>query len=138
MYRRIRIVFLLLILFQGLHSIEEYYGRLWDVLTPARIVSGAVSSNPGTGFIIINSSLLIFGVLCWLISTRQKRISNQGIIWIWIIIEIFNGIGHPLLTLRQNGYFPGLYTAPVLLVLAFYLARLLLAYSKNLPRNIPL
>jgi hypothetical protein len=131
MQNRIRIVFLLLILFQGLHSIEEYYGTLWDVLSPARMLSGAVSSDLRAGFIIINAGLFIFGILCWFISTRRKSISFQGFIWIWVIIEIINGIGHTLLALRQNDYFPGLYTAPVLLGLALYLARLLWVYSRN-------
>jgi hypothetical protein len=36
----------------------------------------------------------------------------------WATIEVINGIGHPLWTLRQGGYTPGVITAPVLLVLA--------------------
>ena len=136
MHKRIKIVFLLLILFQGFHSIGEYYGKLWDVLTPARMVSEVVSTNPGTGFRIVNICLFIFGIMCWIISTRNKKISYQGLIWIWIVIEIVNGIGHPILALSQNDYFPGLYTALVLLFLAIYLARLLLAYSRNLSRSI--
>lgn len=136
MHKRIKIVFLLLILLQGLHSVEEYYGGLWEVLTPARIVSEAVSSNPEVGFIIINTGLFIFGLLCWLLSSRQKKISYQALIWIWIVAEVFNGIGHPLLTLRRGNYFPGLYSAPFLLVTALYLARLLLTYSSNLPRHV--
>ena len=136
MHKRIKIVFLLLILFQGFHSIGEYYGKLWDVLTPARMVSEVVSTNPGTGFRIVNICLFIFGIMCWIISTRNKKISYQGLIWIWIVIEIVNGIGHPILALSQNDYFPGLYTALVLLFLAIYMARLLLAYSRNLSRSI--
>jgi hypothetical protein len=38
-----------------------------------------------------------------------------------IVIEIINGIGHPLWTLQKQGYTPGVATAPVLLVLAFLL-----------------
>jgi hypothetical protein len=38
------------------------------------------------------------------------------------VIEIINGIGHPLWSLHEGGYTPGLATAPVLLVLAVYLA----------------
>ncbi len=129
MYNRIRIGFLLLIIFQGFHSIEEYCGRLWDVLTPARIVSGAVSSNLEVGFVLINISLFIFGVMCWLISTRQKRISYQGFIWIWILIEVLNGIGHPLLALNRHSYYPGLLTSPFLLILSLYLGWQLLIYN---------
>ncbi len=43
--------------------------------------------------------------------------------WAWVAVEVMNGLGHPLWTLRQAGYTPGVGTAPVLLVLALYLAR---------------
>ena len=135
MYNRIKITFLLLILFQGLHSVEEYYGKLWAILIPARIISRTISSNPETGFIIINIGLFIFGLFCWIISTRQRKISFKGLIWTWIIIETFNGIGHPLLALRQKSYFPGLFTAPFLLILALYLVKLLLSYPQKMPPN---
>jgi hypothetical protein len=42
--------------------------------------------------------------------------------WVWAVIETINGLGHPLWSLRQGGYTPGVATAPVLLVLALYLA----------------
>ncbi len=130
MYKRIKITFLLLIIAQGIHSIDEYYGELWTVLMPARIVSGSISPNLKTGFIIINVGLIVFGVLCWLISTRHDKISYPGLIWIWIVIETINGIGHPLLALDEKSYFPGLFTALIPLVIAQYLATLLLRSSK--------
>jgi len=40
-----------------------------------------------------------------------------------VTLEAINGIGHLLWTLRQGGYTPGVGTAPVLLILAIYLAR---------------
>jgi hypothetical protein len=42
--------------------------------------------------------------------------------WLWAVIEIINGIVHPLWSLWEGGYTPGLATAPLLLVLAVYLA----------------
>jgi hypothetical protein len=42
--------------------------------------------------------------------------------WFWVAIEIINGIVHPLWSLREGGYTPGLATAPILLLLAVYLA----------------
>jgi hypothetical protein len=44
-------------------------------------------------------------------------------VWIWIAIELVNGVGHPLWSLVQGGYTPGVVTAPILLVLALVLAR---------------
>ena len=51
--------------------------------------------------------------------------------WAWVIIELVNGIGHPLWTLRQGGYTPGVGTAPILLVLALYLATQLRAQAHH-------
>jgi hypothetical protein len=44
-----------------------------------------------------------------------------GFIWFWTAIELINGVGHPLWSVLQGGYTPGVATAPILLVLAVYL-----------------
>ena len=118
-----RTAFLLLILTQGLHSVEEYIGRLWEVFAPARFVSGLVSNNLEKGFIIINIGLFVFGLWCWLFPIRKNYAIAWPLAWFWIIIELINGIGHPLWVLYQRAYVPGVITAPVLLVLAIYLMR---------------
>jgi hypothetical protein len=46
--------------------------------------------------------------------------------WIWVVVELINGIGHPLWAFQIGGYAPGVATAPVLLVLALLVARELL------------
>jgi hypothetical protein len=43
--------------------------------------------------------------------------------WFWIVIETINGVVHPLWSVLQGGYTPGVLTAPVLLVLAISLGR---------------
>jgi hypothetical protein len=43
--------------------------------------------------------------------------------WFWVAIELINGVGHPLWSIVEMRYTPGLLTAPVLLVLAIGLAR---------------
>jgi hypothetical protein len=48
--------------------------------------------------------------------------SDVVLMWVWAVIETINGLGHPLWSLRQGGYTPGVATAPALLVLALYLA----------------
>ena len=47
------LLFLILIFIQALHSTEEYFGRLWENLPPARYLTGLVSKNHETGFWII-------------------------------------------------------------------------------------
>jgi hypothetical protein len=45
---------------------------------------------------------------------------------VWVTIETVNGIGHPVWSILQGGYTPGVATAPLLLALAIWLARELL------------
>ena len=111
-----------LILAQAAHSIEEYAGRLWESFPPARFVSGLVSQDLGRGFIIANIALVAFGLWCWIWPVRRGWPSGLPLAWAWVMIELVNGVGHPLWTLRQGGYTPGVGTAPVLFALAAYLA----------------
>jgi hypothetical protein len=56
---------------------------------------------------------------------RRRWPSAPAFLWLWVGIEVLNGVGHPLWSLRVRGYTPGVATAPVLLVLALLLARAL-------------
>jgi hypothetical protein len=119
---RVSAVFGALILVQVAHSIEEYVGRLWESFPPARLVSASISENLEQGFIIANVVLVAFGLWCWLWPVRRQWSSAGPVAWGWTALEAVNGVGHPLWTLRQGRYTPGVATAPVLLLLAAYLA----------------
>ena len=119
--KRDQLAFGLLILTQAAHSIEEYFGRLWESFPPAYFVSGLVSSDREFGFLAANVFLVTFGVWCYLFPVLRRWRSARGIALGWALIELINGVGHPLWSLRQGGYTPGLATAPVLLVLAVVL-----------------
>jgi hypothetical protein len=121
--RRFQTTFLALILAQTAHSVEEYAGRLWLDFPPARFVSGLISSDLKRNFALLNVALVAFGFWCFLWPVRHGWPSATALAWLWVVIELINGVGHPLWSLRQGGYTPGLATAPVLLVLALYLAR---------------
>lgn len=123
MNAKIKIAFLILVLIQGAHSVEEYFGKLWEVFQPAKFLSGLVSNNLETGFLIINIGLFIFGIWSWAIPVRKDYSIAGSIIWIFIVIEIINGIGHPIWAIYEMSYVPGVITAPILLVLAIYLFR---------------
>ena len=122
---RFQATFGALILAQAAHSVEEYIGRLWESFPPARFVTGLVSQNLERGFVVINLALVAFGLWCVLWPVRRGWPSAIPLAWVWIAVEVINGIGHPLWTLRQGRYTPGVATAPVLLVLAVYLAVLM-------------
>ena len=115
-------VFGLLIAAQAAHSVEEYLGRLWEVFPPATFVSGLVSSDHEAGFVVLNIALVAFGVWCFLWPVSRGWSSASRFVMIWTMIEIINGLGHPLWSLLQGHYTPGVATAPILLVLAVTLA----------------
>ncbi|MBK5271680.1 MAG: HXXEE domain-containing protein [Bacteroidia bacterium] len=131
MNSRITITFLLLVITQGLHSIEEYIGRLWEVFAPARFLTGLVSKNPEKGFLVINIGLFIFGLMCWLFIKRNNNTIAKSLILFWVIIELINGIGHPSWAIYDRAYVPGVATAPILLILAIYLAWQLLHFTHD-------
>ena len=117
-----QIAFGALVLAQAAHSVEEYLGRLWESFPPARFLTGLVSRNLETGFLVINIGLVAFGVWCFLWPVRRGWPSAIPLAWVWVTIQLINGVGHPLWSLRQGGYTPGVATAPLLLILALYLA----------------
>ena len=119
---RTKAAFGALVIAQTAHSIEEYVGRLWESFPPATFLTGLVSPDREFGFIVINSAFVAFGFWCFLWPVRQDWRSAAPLAWFWVVIESINGVAHPAWSFRQGGYTPGLLTAPVLLVLALYLA----------------
>lgn len=118
---RIDAAFGALVLAQGAHSIEEYLGRLWESFPPARFLTGLFPFDRELTFIILNVAIVGFGLWCLLWPVRRSWPSAVGLMWAWVVIETINGVGHPLWSLRQGGYTPGVITAPILLVVALYL-----------------
>jgi hypothetical protein len=119
---RVEISFLALVVVQAAHSVEEYVGRLYEVFPPARLVSGTFSQDLQRGFVIFNAALIAFGIWCFLWPLRRRWAVAPAMAWLWVGIEVVNGIGHPLWSLTQRAYTPGVATAPALLFLAGILA----------------
>lgn len=119
---RFHLAFGMLVLAQAAHSTEEYVGRLWESFPPARLLTGLISTDPERGFLVINATLVAFGAWCFLWPVRRDWPSARYFAAFWIVIELINGVGHPLWSVRQGGYTPGVATAPLLFVLAIYLA----------------
>jgi hypothetical protein len=119
---RMQGTFLALVTVQALHSLEEYRGRLYEVFPPARLISGLISQNLERGFVIFNIALVGFGLWCFFWPIRRGWPSAALFAWFWVGIELVNGVGHPLWSLVELRYTPGVATAPLLLVLALSLA----------------
>jgi asparagine N-glycosylation enzyme membrane subunit Stt3 len=115
-------VFLLLICTQALHSIEEYYFSLWDVLAPARFLSALVSTDLSFGFAVVNLTIVAFGLWTYAWPVRRNLGYAIPLAWFWTILEAANGIGHLTFAVASQSYFPGVYTAPLLLLLSGLLA----------------
>lgn len=121
MSRKGQTVFLLLILAQSVHSIEECITKLYAVFEPARFVSSLVSTDLALGFMVANTVLVTFGLWCWAVPVRKNWRAARGIAWFWTILELGNGVSHSMFALLRGGYFPGVATAPLLLLFAGWL-----------------
>lgn len=115
--------FLALVVVQALHSVEEYFFRLYEVFPPARFISGLVSADLETGFLIVNVSFVVFGAFCYWWPVQKGWPIAVALAWGWVAVETINGIGHPTWSVMQGGYTPGLATSLLLLPLALLLAR---------------
>lgn len=81
-----------------------------------------MSADRRTGFLILNVGFVLAGCWAYLARVRPAHRSAMTWIWIWVVIEIVNGLGHVAIALARGQYFPGVATAPVLLVIAVCLA----------------
>jgi hypothetical protein len=117
-----RIAFLALVIAQAAHSIEEYVFRLYDVFAPARFVSGLISTNLQTGFIAFNVAFVAFGFWCYAVPVQEGLSVALPFLWFWIVVELLNGFGHPLISILERSYIPGTITAPFLFTISIYLA----------------
>jgi hypothetical protein len=120
--RAARAAFLAVILAQACHSVEEYRNRLYEVLAPARYVSGLISDDHRIGFVIFNAALVAAGLWCYLGPIRRGWPSARAIAWAWVLLECANGTVHIVWSLSAGAYRPGLFTAPLLIVSASILA----------------
>ena len=82
MSRRSRRLFLILVIAQAAHSVEEYVTRLYDVFAPARFVSGLVSDDLAVGFAIINVAIVAVGVWCYLGPVRSGGDAAWLVAWV--------------------------------------------------------
>jgi hypothetical protein len=71
-------IFLLLICSQALHSIEEYHFSLWEVLAPARFLSGLVSADLSVGFAVVDVTIVALGL--WTYAWPVRRVAEFGAI----------------------------------------------------------
>ena len=69
-----------------------------------------------------NVALVAFGLWCWAAPVRKGWRAARGLKWFWTILKLANGLGHLAHAVWRGGYFPGVATAPLLVVFAIWLA----------------
>jgi len=121
-YPRSRLIFLVLVVVQLAHSIEEYLTHLYEVLAPARVISSLFSDDLAVGFLIFNAIVVTIGLWCYFGPVRSGRGSATVVAWLWAVIEFANGFGHLVLSVLARGYFPGAISGVVLLCTSVWLA----------------
>jgi Protein of unknown function with HXXEE motif len=119
---RSQLLFLSLVVGQVLHAIEEYVTGLYESFAPARFVSGLVSDDLETGFIIVNVLVIIAGVWCYFAFVRKAGRAGVVAAWAWTAVELANGIAHLGIAMSIGGYFSGALTAVILVAVAACLA----------------
>jgi len=122
MSRRSQNLFLLLVLTQGVHSIEEYLTRLFEVFAPARFISGLISEDLATGFVVFNCLLFVAGLVCYFGPVRRGGAAGRVVATLWLVLEFSNGIVHSSMAVVTGGYFSGVVTAVLLFAVASWLA----------------
>ncbi len=128
--RRANRLFLVLVLLQALHSVEEYAFRFYEIFPPARYLNRLFPGIARPGFIIFNALLIVFGLAGWRYAMQPDRGGARAVVWIWVVIELYNGVAHIVWAIMIGGYNPGLYSAPALALVAGWLGYVM--YSTRL------
>ena len=131
MNKKLSLWFLLLIISQGLHSIEEYIGKLWESFPPAKWLTGIFSSDHHLSFIGINVGIFLAGMASWYFFIKPVHRYRTPVLWFWIVLALVNGAGHMAWGITNKGYEPGVLTAPLLLIFAFLTIRQYLIIKNN-------
>jgi hypothetical protein len=85
-------------------------------------VAGLFAEDLARGFAIANTLLVLAGAGCILLVRRGGGLA-RGVAWFWAALEVLNGVNHLVFAIVAGGCFPGLATAPLLLVTAVYLVK---------------
>jgi Protein of unknown function with HXXEE motif len=122
MSQKCKFAFLGLVLLQALHSVEEYAFKFLDAFPPARFLNRIWPGITRPGFILFNAALVLFGLWCFFRRVEPAAPTARAWAWLWVTIELYNGLAHLIWAVAVRGYNPGLASAPLLLALAIYLA----------------
>ncbi|MDQ3748974.1 MAG: HXXEE domain-containing protein [Acidobacteriota bacterium] len=113
MNHRIKTAFLLMILLQAIHSVEEYIFKLYEVFPPMQLIYRNTPELAQAAFITFNLLLFLFGLICFFYWVQPARKRARVVVWIWIVIQMATVAAHLVWAIVIGGYNPGLATAPL-------------------------
>lgn len=100
---------------------------------------GMLGLAPWSRGLFVTFNLVWIGI--WILSAfalHRGVVAALAPTWFLALALVANGIAHPLLALRAGGYFPGLFTSPLVLVLGVLLWQRLVALQRAPdPMSIP-
>lgn len=119
---RARGILVALIALQALHAVEEYATGFYERF-PAIF---GLAPWPATFFVAFNAGCLV----AWAVAALGLGVGSRLALfpaWFLALASVANGVAHPLMALATGGYFPGLWTSPLLAVGGLLLSRRLMA-----------
>jgi hypothetical protein len=127
MNNKIRAAFLVLIVLQALHSVEEFIFKFYEVFPPMVSVYRDAPAMARPAFTLANSILVAVGFVCLFRWVWPARPGARAVAWVWAGAEAFNVIAHCVWAILIRGYNPGLVTGlgfvPVVAYLIYLLRR---------------
>lgn len=125
-FSAIRLLTTLTVVAQCGHFIEEY--RAGFHLSFPRLFGLAAWTD--SVFVTFNLVWILLWALAIVLLPRWPGVAVFPV-WFLAIAAMLNGLVHPLLAINVGGYFPGLWSSPVIGVLGFMLLRKLAVATRN-------
>ena len=125
MNSRISTAFLLLIILQAIHSVEEFIFGFYEKFPPMRALYREAPHLAKPAFAIANALLILVGLICYYYWVRPARERARSVVWVWIILESVNVIAHFVWAILIRGYNPGLATVVLFALVLIYLIGLM-------------
>jgi len=122
-------MFLLLVILQAIHSVEEFIFRLYERFPPMRFLYRNAPYLAKPAFAISNALLVFIGLICFYYWVQPARKGATVVVWIWIIIESLNVVAHLVWAALIGGYNPGLVTGVLFIPVLIYLCYLTMHIS---------
>lgn len=124
--RRVRHVAVPGIFLHCLHLTEEWFTG-FHVRFPVML---GLAPWPSAFFVSFNVFWIAIWVICLMLLRSQPRVALFPL-WFLAIASAANGVAHPLLAVASGGYFPGLWSSPLVGIMGVLLLRTLGSFSRR-------